>query len=129
MTTLLVFDPALCCSTGVCGPEVDEDLVRFAADVEWLKGRGVEVRRFNLAQEPNSFAAHATVRRTLQQEGVACLPLMIRDDEVVARGAYPPRTELARLAGLTTEHTPAPSQRLTLGILPVQDCVQGSGCC
>jgi hypothetical protein len=33
---LLVFDPALCCSSGVCGPELDTDLVRFAADLEWL---------------------------------------------------------------------------------------------
>lgn len=30
-----IFEPALCCSTGVCGPEVDESLVRFAADVDW----------------------------------------------------------------------------------------------
>jgi hypothetical protein len=27
-----VFDPAMCCSTGVCGPEVDPQLVQFAAD-------------------------------------------------------------------------------------------------
>lgn len=56
MNELLVFDPALCCSTGVCGPEVDPALVSFAADLEWLRTRGVQVRRFNLAQEPGAFA-------------------------------------------------------------------------
>ncbi len=33
MTTIEVFDPAMCCSTGVCGPQVDPDLARFAADL------------------------------------------------------------------------------------------------
>jgi hypothetical protein len=36
-TTLCVFDPAMCCSTGVCGPSVDPELARFAADLDWLK--------------------------------------------------------------------------------------------
>jgi hypothetical protein len=51
MSEILVFDPALCCSTGVCGPEVDGGLVRFSADLEWLRRQGVAVRRFNLAQD------------------------------------------------------------------------------
>jgi hypothetical protein len=45
MSEIQVFDPALCCSTGVCGAEVDDTLVRFAADVEWLKRRGVAPSR------------------------------------------------------------------------------------
>ena len=43
MKTLTVFDPAMCCSTGVCGSDVDQVLVDFSADVQWLKGRGVQV--------------------------------------------------------------------------------------
>ena len=48
--TLQVFDPAMCCSTGVCGPEVDTKLVQFAADLDWLKSQGVIVQRHNLSQ-------------------------------------------------------------------------------
>ncbi len=55
MKTLTVFDPAMCCSTGVCGSDVDQVLVDFSADVQWLKGRGVQIERFNLAQQPMSF--------------------------------------------------------------------------
>ena len=40
MKMLTVFDPAMCCSTGVCGSDVDQVLVNFSADVQWLKGRG-----------------------------------------------------------------------------------------
>ena len=27
-----IFDPALCCASGVCGTDVDQALVSFAAD-------------------------------------------------------------------------------------------------
>jgi hypothetical protein len=95
-----VFDPAMCCSTGVCGPEVDPQLVQFAADVKRLSEQGVTVRRHNLGQEPGAFMSDAVVRRTLQSEGVGCLPLGIVDGNVVFRGGYPSRTELERMLAL-----------------------------
>lgn len=95
MVKLTVYDPALCCSTGVCGPEVDPALVRFAADLEWLRARAVDVRRFNLAQEPAAFARSALVRRKLQEEGTGCLPLLVVGTQVVSSGRYPSRSELA----------------------------------
>ena len=52
MTKLEVFDPPMCCSSGVCGPKVDPVLPRFAADLEWMKSQGVAVSRYNLAQLP-----------------------------------------------------------------------------
>jgi hypothetical protein len=100
---LEVFDPAMCCSTGVCGPEVDAALVQFMADVRWLNGRDVAVRRFNLSQEPGAFMSNALVRRTLQAEGVGCLPLGIVKGEVVFKGRYPGRDVLARLFDVATD--------------------------
>jgi hypothetical protein len=55
MTSIQVFDPALCCSTGVCGVEVDQQLVGFSADVDWAKQNGAQIERFNLAQQPLAF--------------------------------------------------------------------------
>ncbi len=63
MKTLTVFDPAMCCSTGVCGSDVDQVLVDFSADVQWLKSRGVQVERYNLAQQPMSFSAKRKKRK------------------------------------------------------------------
>ncbi|MDZ7717509.1 MAG: arsenic metallochaperone ArsD family protein [Balneolaceae bacterium] len=54
-TILEVYDPAMCCSTGVCSPNVDDEIVSFANDVKWLKTQGVEVKRYNLGQEPEAF--------------------------------------------------------------------------
>lgn len=97
MARLQVFDPPMCCSTGVCGPQVDPRLPRFAADLEWLRTQGVEVQRYNLAQEPQVFVETAVVKQALVAEGEKCLPLLLLDGEIIARGAYPSRDELAVL--------------------------------
>ncbi len=64
-----VFDPPMCCPTGVCGPSVDPELVRFAADLDWLESQGVEVERYNLAQQPAVFAGTPVVKETLAKDG------------------------------------------------------------
>ena len=51
MANIQIFDPALCCSTGVCGVDIDQALVSFAADVDWAKQNGVQIERFNLARQ------------------------------------------------------------------------------
>ena len=102
---LEVFDPAMCCSTGVCGPDLDPQLVQFAADVNWLSDQGVVVQRYNLSQEPAAFMSNALVRRTLQSQGVTCLPLGLAGGEVVFSGAYPTREQLAGKLSVT-EGTP-----------------------
>jgi len=57
MIKIQVFDPSLCCSTGVCGVDVDQQLVDFSADVDWAKRNGLTIQRFNLSQQPLAFAA------------------------------------------------------------------------
>lgn len=100
MRKVEVFDPPMCCSTGVCGPNVDPALVRFAADLHWLANQRVAVERYNLAQQPQAFAANEVVKEALRQHGNECLPLILLDGAVVSRGAYPTRNDLARMAGV-----------------------------
>lgn len=96
MKKLQVFDPALCCSTGVCGTEVDQALVDFSADVAWLKQAGVVVERFNLAQQPLAFAENETVKKFLHEQGEKALPLILLDGNIALFGRYPTRQELAQ---------------------------------
>jgi len=97
--TIRVFDPAMCCSTGVCSPSVDPDLARFAADVDWLQKQGVAVERFNLSQQPGAFAEITAVREALAR-GTDVLPLVLVGDKIAVEGAYPSRETLAALAGV-----------------------------
>jgi AhpD family alkylhydroperoxidase len=105
-TQVRVFDPAMCCSTGVCGPSVDPALARFSADLDWLKSRDVSVERFNLAQQPAAFVEHASVKQALDASGEAALPLILVNGAVKSAGTYPTREQLAEWAGVTK---PAPS--------------------
>lgn len=98
--TVRVFDPPMCCSTGVCGPSVDPKLVRFAADLEWLAAQGVSVERFNLTHSPAMFAGTPVIRDLLHEKGDAALPAVLVDGEIASAGGYPDREALARLAGL-----------------------------
>lgn len=98
MTTVTVYDPAMCCSTGICGAEVDQTLVTFAADLDWLKSAGVSVTRINLSQEPGEFAANEAVRTVLEKDGVEGLPVIMLGDVMFSAGRYPARAELAKMA-------------------------------
>ena len=106
MTSLKVFDPAMCCSTGVCGPSVDPDLVRFAADLDRLASEGVSVERFNLAQQPEAFVAHAEVTQALRERGDEALPVILIDGRKVIEGAYPSREQLERWAAPASAGAP-----------------------
>ena len=77
MTRITVYDPAMCCSTGVCGPEVDPKLAQFTGDLDWLKSQGIEVRRFNLAQEPASFVENPAIKAILERSGGDELPAIV----------------------------------------------------
>lgn len=99
MATIRVFDPAMCCSTGVCGPTSDPELARFAADLDWLQKQGVRVERYNLSSQPAAFVETPAVREALQR-GTEVLPLVLLDDRIATEGAYPSRETLAALAGV-----------------------------
>ena len=105
MKSIQVFDPALCCSSGVCGVEVDQLLVDFSADIDWARGQGAKIERFNLAQQPVAFAEHAAVKAALEQQGNDALPLV--DGRAVLTGRYPTRDELASWLGLAAVEVPA----------------------
>ena len=103
MRTLTVYDPPTCCSTGVCGPEVDPKLAQFAGDLDWLKkAHGVKVERINLAQEPARFTENRAVKAVLDRSGGDELPAILVGDELVATGRYPGRHELAAFVDLPT---------------------------
>lgn len=117
MKTVQVYDKPMCCSTGVCGPEIDPVLPQFAADLDWLKSQGHHVERYNLAQQPQAFVENKSIHQVLSTEGTDSLPLVVIDGEIVSRKVYPTRDALSALVS----DSPA-KQRL-----PVAK--ESGGCC
>ncbi len=124
MNTLHVFDPPMCCPTGICGSEVDPTLVRIATDLRWLESQGVRVVRHNLAQEPAAFVSEAGVQAALQSEGEGCLPLFVVAGEIRHRGGYPDRTTLAAWFGI---EAPAAAEPFLLREIPPACCPAPEG--
>jgi hypothetical protein len=122
---LQVFDPPMCCSTGVCGPEPDPALARFSADLKWAQSHGVPVERFSLSREPEAFARTPAVTDALRRLSVAALPLVLVDGQIVSEGAYPSRAAIAKRLGLE----PGEAAASPLRIANDSGCVPGSGCC
>lgn len=122
MATVSIFDPALCCSSGVCGSELDPALVRISSDLAALAASGVSVSRFNLAQQPMEFAAHPEVKRRLAEQGEQALPITIVDGTMRLSGRYPERHELEAWCGVTL----ASPRRLTS---VSSNTGSGGGCC
>ena len=98
MKTIQVYDPPMCCSTGLCGNDIDPALVSFAALLTQLTQQGVKVERYNLGQQPMAFVQNPVVKTLLDQEGVAALPLILLDGEVYLKGRYLTDAERATLS-------------------------------
>lgn len=103
MKTIQVYDPPLCCSTGVCGPEVDTELVAIAGWLNQLTQRGIQVERYNLAQQPLAFAQNPRVRAQLEKDSTNTLPLIFIDGELRFQGYYP--TDEERKTLIESIHT------------------------
>ena len=127
MVSIRVFEPALCCNTGVCGEDVDQALVDFSADLDYFKQQGVDIARHNLANDPSVFVQNPMVTNLLAAAGSEGLPLVLVDDVTVLTGRYPTRAMLARYAGLAS----AEPKTIPLATVATQGCCGGSrsSCC
>ncbi len=126
MTTLTVYDPAMCCSTGICGADVDQNLVNFAADLDWLKSVGIDVTRINISNEPMAFVENAKVKAVLDSDGVDGLPVVLVNGETRSKGCFPDRAEMA---GWVDVEFSADAPKASGGCCGGNEEEASSGCC
>lgn len=125
MKKMFIYEPAMCCETGLCGVGVDPELLRISTVLGTLKKNGIEVKRYNLSNAPNEFVLNKEVNALMMQEGVEILPVTVLDGKIVKRGKYPTNEEITALLELPADmlgQTQRP-QRSQGG------CCGGSGCC
>ncbi len=124
MKKMIIFDPAMCCPTGVCGPSVDPDLLRVSRVINRLERNGVIVERHNLTSNPQVFVDNKLINEMLNKEGVEVLPVTLLDGVVVKTKAYPTDEEFCGLLDIPTDYL-----KLTIKQMPKKDCDCGDGCC
>ncbi len=92
-----LYEPAMCCQTGVCGPSVDQQLIDVREDLRWAEAQGAEVTRHNLSSDPDAFVANPKVTGLMAAFGEGALPALVVDGDIAIHGRYPSREELAEL--------------------------------
>ena len=104
MKRMSIYEPAMCCDTGVCGVNVDPELVRISTAINNLKKNGITIERYNLSGEPMAFANNEKVKEALDKNGVDILPLILVDDEIVIEGRYPKNEEIMELLQISKDY-------------------------
>ncbi|MDF2531574.1 MAG: arsenical resistance operon trans-acting repressor ArsD [Clostridia bacterium] len=123
MKKMIIFEPAMCCSTGVCGPSVDPELLRLSTVINNLKKNGVLVERYNLSSNPQIFVDNAEINRMLNTNGVEILPVTMVDDKVVKIKTYPTDEEICKHLDISEKYLKGTVTKITRG------CGCKDGCC
>ncbi|WP_187127349.1 arsenite efflux transporter metallochaperone ArsD [Listeria seeligeri] len=106
MKNIKIYEPAMCCDTGVCGPGVDQELLRMKSVNKVLEQHDdITIHRYNLTNSPESFMENELVTKLLQEEGPNVLPITLVDNLVMKKGDYPDNEEWKKITGIafTTE--------------------------
>lgn len=106
MKTIEIFDPALCCPTGLCGPNINPELMRVATVTDALKRRGINISRHNLKDEPGAFVSNSVVNQCLQEQGAEALPITLLDGKIVLSKNYPSNKQLSEWTGIPLDFVP-----------------------
>ena len=117
MKTMKIFEPAMCCPTGLCGVGVDPELLRVSTVLNTLKENGINVQRYNLTGAPMEFVNHTAVAEFLKKFGPEKLPVIMVDDFIVITGRYPSNEEFTSWLELSPE------------LLGTEACCEDASCC
>ncbi|MEA5024874.1 arsenical resistance operon trans-acting repressor ArsD [Desulfitobacterium sp. LBE] len=131
MKKIQIFEPAMCCPTGLCGVGVDQELLRISTVLSALNKKGIEVERFNLTSAPMEFVNNKTINDLLNTKGVDDLPAIVLDGEIVLTGRYPSNDEFCKILDLpsgTLNEKSNPFEVTTKSSSGSCDCSDG-GCC
>jgi hypothetical protein len=97
-----IFDPPMCCPTGLCGPDIDPALLDINEAILKIKKEfdgKVSIERYLLSQQGQKFMQQPEVMKRLQIHGVEILPLTLVDGKVVKEKEYPSYEEFKSIIG------------------------------
>lgn len=120
-----IYDPAMCCSTGVCGPSVDPELVRIQEAIRQIQKQAPDViiERYSLSNDPQAFVSNTAVAELLKSDGPESLPLAFVDSKLVSKGSYPGNEQLQTILKKAGIDVALGENKKTAS------CCCGPGCC
>lgn len=104
MKAIQMYEPAMCCPTGLCGPSIDTDLLRISFIMHHVQNQPtITAERFNVTNHPDIFVENQQVNQLVMEEGMDCLPITLVDGLLAVKGRYPTTEEFSEWTGIPTE--------------------------
>jgi len=95
-----IFDPPMCCPTGICGPTVDQALINLNEMIASLQKEGIQIDRYQMTSNPHAFLSNPEVMKLVQEKQMAALPITVISNKVIKSGAYPTLEEINEVLGV-----------------------------
>jgi hypothetical protein len=92
---IVIYDPPMCCSSGLCGPNPDQTLIDLQTSITELQKTGVEVERYIITQSPEKFKENPEIIKLIQEHDLKILPVTTLSGKVTKTGSYPTKAEFA----------------------------------
>jgi len=119
---IIIFEPAMCCSTGLCGPSIDPELLRLSTLVNTLSKQGIKIDRYNVSSDPQEFVNNKIINEKLSKDGIDVFPITLLDGVIAKTHEYPTNKEISEWLDIDESIIEA-KKKNTSG------CCGGSGCC
>jgi disulfide oxidoreductase YuzD len=91
---LEIYDPPMCCPTGLCGPSIDQELLDVSEMVHTLQAEGLRVERYQMTSHPGKFTGNPQIMQLIREKQMAALPIIVLRGEIIADGYYPKLSEI-----------------------------------
>ena len=89
-----IFDPPMCCPTGLCGPTLDQTLLDVNEMILSLQAEGFSIDRYQMTSHPQVFLNNPEVMRLVREQQMAALPITVVRGKVIKVGEFPTLTEI-----------------------------------
>jgi len=89
-----IFDPPMCCPTGMCGPTIDQTLLDVSEMILTLQHENLSVARYQMTSHPNAFLSNPEVMKLVREKQMEALPIIVVHGKIIKTGGYPALDEV-----------------------------------
>ncbi len=95
---LIIYDGVMCCTTGVCGPEPDKELMEFNKTLKKLKKefKDLNVKRASMSFNMPLFLENTEIFQLVKENGLDILPVTTINEKIIAKQRYPKYVKLKK---------------------------------
>ena len=126
-TKITIYETAMCCTSGVCGPSPDQTLIDLQDILGGITKSGVVVERYSITQNPKKFMENPKVIKLIQEQQLRALPITILNGNVIKVGSYPTREELQALLNTSVKTKESPVAQANTA--NPEECCSGKDYC